>query len=258
MHDTNLNIINKQIGFIIQARLGSTRLPNKILLPFHDNETILSLLIEKLKTFDLPIILATSTDSKNDPLENVANKYGIYFFRGEENDVLKRFIDAADYFGLNAIIRVCSDNPFLERDSIAALIGKATGNDAEYISFNIDNTPSIKTHYGFWTEFVTTNALKKVQQLTKEHLYHEHVTNYIYSHPKSFALKWIDGPEILNSHKNLRLTIDTYDDFATAAKIYGELCETNRYPTITEIVNYLDKHEAYYSLMENQIALNSK
>lgn len=250
--------MHNRIGFIIQARLGSTRLPNKILLPFYNNETILSLLIKKLKKFNLPIVLATSSDIKNNPLELVAKEYGINIFRGEEDDVLKRFIDAAAYYGFDALIRVCSDNPFLEKDSIENLINRACDNSADYISFNVNDRPSIQTHYGFWTEYVTVNALKKVQHITSDMLYHEHVTNYIYTHSEIFNIEWIEGPEILNTHKKLRLTIDTRSDFDIASQIYKDLCDTDRYPTIPDIVNYLDSHPKYYGLMERQIEINSK
>jgi spore coat polysaccharide biosynthesis protein SpsF len=95
------------IGFIIQARTESTRYPNKIVLPFFEEESIITLLIEKLKTnFNLPIILATSTKPSNDVLENIALKNNIKCFRGSEDNVLQRFIDAAELNNITHIIRL--------------------------------------------------------------------------------------------------------------------------------------------------------
>lgn len=249
-----------KIAFIIQARLGSTRLPRKILLPFYKNKSILDLLIDKLKKVaDSQIILATSTNSINDSLEDIAQKNNILCFRGAENDVLQRFIDAAEKFQASRIIRICSDNPFLELDSINRLIDFATKNPQyDYISFHVNNTPSIKTHYGFWTEFVTLNALKKAISLTDEPLYHEHVTNFIYTHPEYFNYYLLDTPSELVAHNKIRLTIDTKTDFQNAQKIYEDLTHSNPYPTIEQIIRFLDNHPSYYQTMEQEISKNSK
>lgn len=246
--------------FLVQARLGSSRLPGKILLPFYEGDSILDLLVKKLKSVNADIVLATSTIRQNDILEEMAGKYGINCFRGSENDVLQRFIDAAEEYGGNNIIRVCSDNPFLDLNSIKQLIHfvERSKKTLDYVSFNIQGIPSIKTHYGFWTEYVSLNALKKVRTLTDEPLYHEHVTNYIYSHLSDFCVSWIDGPECIQGHSNIRLTIDTEEDFRNAVKIYSGLYLTNSYPTISDIVNYLDTHPEYYEYMHNQILKNSK
>ena len=248
------------IAFIIQARLGSTRLPRKILLPFFKEKSILELLIDKLKqTEGKRIVLATSTHPINDPLEKLANDCKIECFRGVENDVLRRFIDAANYFNVSKIIRVCSDNPFLEVQSINQLIDYATNNPQyDYISFNVNGVPSIKTHYGFWTEYVTLNALKKVDSLTKDSLYHEHVTNFIYTHPEYFNFHLLDTPSILLTRNKIRLTIDTEADFKSAQTIYEELTQISRYPTIEQVIHYLDNHSSYYQTMEQEIKKNSK
>ena len=249
------------ISFVVQARSGSTRMPNKILLPFYKGNSILDLLIEKLKRVDnTEIIIATSVNPNCDAIEEVAKVHGISCFRGSENDVLQRFIDAAEYYHADKIIRVCSDNPFLELNSINRLVAYAR-NEAkasDYISFNINGTPSIKTHFGFWTEYVTLDALKKVRQSTDESLFHEHVTNYIYTNPDKFDIAWLEGPAVISSHPDIRLTIDTPEDFMIAQSIYADLCKKDLSPTIAEVVDYLDIHQEYYVTMKHQIDKNSK
>lgn len=249
------------IYFIVQARSGSTRMPNKILLPFYSENSILDLLIEKLKTVEgTKVIIATSTNKNCDLIEDVAQKHEVACFRGSENDVLKRFIDAADLYQASQLIRVCSDNPFLELDSIKKLVSfvNESKESFDYVSFDIKGSPSIKTHYGFWTEYVTLDALKRIRALTNESFYHEHVTNYIYSNPEIFHIGWIDGPEIIASHSDIRLTIDTQDDFRNAQQIYSDLCHDNPFPTISQIIAYLDNHKEYYGSMRKQIINNSK
>lgn len=246
-------------AFLVQARMGSTRLPHKVLRPFYNNKCILDLLVNKLNQIaDTSIIIATSVGLENDVIEKFCKERNIVCFRGEENDVLKRFIDAAEANGVDRIIRICSDNPFLELNSIKKLVEVAKNSDAEYISFNINGIPSIKTHFGFWTEYVSLDALKKVQRLTDEKLYHEHVTNYIYSNPEIFKIEWIEGPACLKGRSNIRLTIDTLEDFANAQNVYVELCKVNPYPTIADVVSYLDEHPDTYNVMVQQININSK
>ena len=251
--------MNNEIFFIVQARLGSTRLPNKILLPFNGSESILDLLIKKLLCISSNVIIATSVDSKNDLLEAKAAEYGIHCFRGSENDVLQRFIDAACHFSANRIIRVCSDNPFLDINSIRELISYVNCNDSyDYVSFCVNGCPSIKTHYGFWTEYVTLSALQKVVAETEDSLYHEHVTNYIYSHPEQFSISWLPVVPQVEEHKNVRLTIDTEADFESAKCIYKDLCCDNPYPSLEKVISYLDTHKTYYKVMQEQILNNSK
>ena len=243
-----------EISFIIQARMGSSRLPNKILLPFYKNKCILDLLVCKLKQIkNARIIVASSVNSNNDVIEQFCIKRGINCYRGSENDVLQRFIDAAEAFKAEKIIRVCSDNPFLELDSIKKLVETAQHSSADYISFNINGTPSIKTHFGFWTEYTTLSALKKVKNATDESLYHEHVTNYIYVHPAEFEIEWITGPECLNGRDDIRLTCDTKEDFLNSQEIFSDICEDDPYPSIETIVEYLDGHNEYSSKMKQQI-----
>jgi len=245
--------------FIVQARCGSSRLPGKILLPFSEGKSILELLIDKLLTIEnSEVIIATSVAEANDVIEALAHQKGVYCYRGSENDVLNRFIQAAESYNASKIIRVCSDNPFLERESICRLRDYVTENKCDYAGFDIFGKPSIQTHYGFWTEYVTIEALQRIVSLTNETLYHEHVTNYIYTHPDHFNIRWLKGPDELKGHEDIRLTIDTEEDFKVAQKIYRDLVEKTKYPTIKDVIEYLDKNPVYYQSMRNQIIKNSK
>lgn len=104
-------------GIIIQARTGSTRLHNKILLPFYGEQRIIDILIGNIKQAcaGKTIVLATTDRPQDDILEEVAREAGICCYRGDENNVLDRFIQAAAEFNLDRFIRVCSDNPFCVR-----------------------------------------------------------------------------------------------------------------------------------------------
>jgi spore coat polysaccharide biosynthesis protein SpsF len=248
-------------AFLIQARLGSARLPAKMVLPFYEGHSILELLIDKLKDYfrDIPAILATSINPANDLLENVAKEKGIYCFRGSEEDVLQRFIDAAHLFGVEQIIRVCADNPFLDITELQWLMRFVDSNNFDYVSFKFNGLPCIKTHFGFWAEAVKVNALCKVQQMTNVSLYHEHVTNFIYENPTFFSIHFLEPNDKLQNHNNIRMTLDTIEDFRNLSEIYASL--RNIYGEsfgIDEIIKFLNENPHYKDLMEEEIKRNVK
>ena len=251
--------MKKKITFIIQARLSSTRLPNKVILPFWNGKTILDLLIEKLKQFNgCHIILATSDSPANLSLVDVAKNADISCFQGSEKDVLQRFIDAAESQNAEHIIRICADNPFLDASAIEELLHEIQSTENyDYISFLVNGCPSIKTHFGFWAEYVTLSALKKVCTSTAESLYHEHVTNYIYTNPNQFNIKWLLPAACVENRYDIRLTIDTINDFNNAQTIYSDLSQNNAF-TISDIITYVDQHTECKTTMKNEILTNTK
>ena len=248
------------IGIIIQARMGSTRLPGKILKQFYGGKTLLETLLDKLhKVEDAKVIVATSINKNNDQLESFLLDKGELVFRGSENDVLDRFIKAAETYGVDGIIRICSDNPFMDWQGVAQLVKKSKTSDADYIGFRINDKPSILTHFGFWGEFVRLSALKRVAAITEDVTpAHEHVTYYIYNHPDDFKCEWIAGPVFLQGRDDIRLTIDTPEDLINALKVYSDLKKQNENFTLRDVVSYLDSHEDIKQSMISNISQNKK
>jgi spore coat polysaccharide biosynthesis protein SpsF len=247
------------IGIIIQARLGSTRLPGKILLPFYGEQTIIDILMDKLhQATASKVIVATTTDPGNDLLVEYLEGRNELVFRGSENDVLDRFIKAAEKYQLDGIVRICSDNPFIDPEGIKTLIKKAQDSEADYIGFRINGLPSIKTHFGFWGEFVTLNALKKVAATTDDSQAHEHVTIHIYTHPEDYRCEWIECPDFIQGRDDIRLTVDTQEDFDNAQQVYADLMAEHPNFELKEIVSYLDEHEALKTSMKRIITQNTK
>ncbi|MEZ5104227.1 MAG: hypothetical protein R2757_07015 [Draconibacterium sp.] len=246
-------------AFIVQARVGSTRLSNKVLLPFFEGQSILELLISKLKdNFSIPVIVATTTNNQDDKLVNLIRKQNINIFRGSENNVLKRFIEAAKEYNIKNIIRVCADNPFLSVKYVERLIFAWDGT-CDYHSFKtVEGTPSIQTHYGFWTELVTLETLVKIQNLNVDRIYLEHVTNYIYTHPDEFKIQFEAIPEWISENKNIRLTLDTLDDFEVQKEIYHKLVGQEKKFDVEEIIEFLKNNPHYLKHMEQNIKQNQK
>ena len=247
------------IGIIIQARMGSTRLPRKILREFYNGMTLLETVINNLKRVEgAKIIVATSVNPNNDELVDFLLKRNILVFRGSEDDVLNRFIGAAEVNGVDGIIRICSDNPFLDWHGVADLIEKAKTSMADYIGYCINNTPSIRTHFGFWGEYVTLAALKRVNATTLEKMAHEHVTIHIYTHPDEYKCEWIECPDYLQGRNDIRLTVDNEEDFINAQKVYTDLCVANPDFGLEDVVKYIDSHKELQESMKKMIANNQK
>ena len=227
------------IGIIVQARMGSTRLPGKILKPFYDGKTLLETLLDNLhKVADAKVIVATSVN---------------------ENDVLDRYIKAAEVNSVDGIVRICSDNPFMDWHGVEQLVEKAKNSDADYIGFRINDKPSILTHFGFWGEFVRLSALKRVADTTEEGTpAHEHVTYHIYNHPDEYRCEWIAGPVFLQGRDDIRLTIDTPEDLVNALKVYSDLKAKDENFTLQDVVTYLDAHEDIKQSMISNIFQNKK
>ena len=248
-----------QLGIILQARTGSTRMPEKVILPFYKEQSILDLLLDKVKKLGVPSVLATTVNPSDDRICTLAAKYDVSVFRGSENDVLDRFIQAARQFGFSKIIRVCADNPFLDLIGMQNLIAEFSKSEADYLSFQLaGNKPSILTHFGFWTEAVRLDALEKAAGLTTERLYHEHVTNFVYGNPELFNVQFIQANPLVFSRTDIRMTLDTPEDFEIQQKIFATISKENPNFGIPEIVSWLDQHPEILDLMKKEILKNQK
>ena len=151
------------LGIIIQARTGSTRLPNKMILPFYEGKGILETILMRLKNgkLDVPIVLATTTQPSDDILEEIGKRQNVFVFRGSSENVLDRFINATESHKFSKIIRICADNPFLDIEALKFQINSFEKSNVDYWCYSLsDQTPSIKTHYGFWTEGVKLETIK--------------------------------------------------------------------------------------------------
>lgn len=247
-------------GILIQARTGSTRLPAKILIPFYGELRIIDLMVMNIQQTcpDIPVILATTDRSQDDVLEVFAAEKNILCYRGSEDDVLQRFIGAAETFGIDRLIRVCSDNPFLRPDSFMQLFAEHDVTPADYIAFGFsDGRPTIKSHLGLYAELTTLDALKKVASLTDEKLYREHVTIYLYTHPETFSIRLLDIPDKLEKRTSLRFTLDTMEDFTLLQQLYAEFVETTD-KSLPALLQLIDKHPECEVRMKENIKNNEK
>jgi len=237
-----------------------------MLKPFYGEKGILEILLERiLEAFPVgfnKIAVATSVADRDDRIEHLCSKMGLRCFRGSESDVLDRFIMAAEAYGADKLIRVCADNVFLETSLLVSLYERVENSTCDYVSYcKSDGTPSIKTHYGFWAEGVVVDALKRVRSLTDDKLFHEHVTNYIYSHPNKFSIDMQPIDETIKNIEafpNIRLTVDTAEDFAISRDIYKWFVESNMIISGDALLDFLKTRQEYFDKMAVIINQNSK
>ena len=203
---------------------------------------MLGQVVLKLKNFfpDVPMAVATTTNPKDNPIVEFCKQKNIDFFRGSENDVLSRTIATANAYGFDQIIRVCSDNPFLYPKFIETLVNDLSGSD--YVSYQVDNTPTIRTHYGLFVERVKTTSLQRAAAMSPNAFYREHVTNFIYENPDKFSIQWIGIKDYLNELHDLRLTIDNPDDFELVSKLYEDLVGDDTFFELEKLKSHLLAH----------------
>lgn len=249
----------KNFRIVVQARMNSSRLPGKMSKSFFDGKGLLQIVLERLTESFLPelIVLATTTERSDDNLIKVADICGVNHYRGDETDVLQRFIEVGSAYGCDYLIRVCADNPFILPNLISKLNdSNIEGENLDYIGYSLnDGTPVIKSHLGLAAELVSLKALIRVGELTSEPVYHEHVTNFIYSNPSLFNIKWLPMTKTVTNRKDLRFTVDTLADFKLMKQLYAQVSGTK---DLVELVNAVDLAPSYIETMISQIKGNKK
>jgi len=219
---------------VIQARVGSTRLPGKVLKPLGD-KTVLWWVIERAKAAQYidEVVVATTTEREDDEIINEARKCGVFTFRGSIEDVLSRYYGAARARKADIVVRVTSDCPLLDPAVIDRVIKAREENDADYCS----NTLERSYPHGADVEAFTFMSLEKAYNYADKRAEREHVTPYIWSRPRAFKLVNVLAPPGLTK-PDLRITIDTEADYMFAKSVYHHL--GNRIFSLSEIINLID------------------
>ena len=226
-------------GIIIQARMGSKRLPGKVLKEYKKIFP-LKLLMDKIAFIGLKstTIIAT-TNKKNDlKIINFCKRNNIKYFAGSNENVLKRYYECSSKFKIKNIIRLTADCPFLDISLLKRMISIYKNNKYDYLS-NAYPLPC-KFPDGSDIEIFSFNALKEAFINAKLPSEKEHVTNYIYE-KKFNNIKRID---LKNDLSKFRYTIDNFNDF----KVFEEILKVFKYNEIIklkyyQITNFLKKNK---------------
>ena len=205
------------IAAIIQARTGSTRLPNKIFKNLCGKPLIWHIVNRLKYSQNINKIILATTQNKNDNiLQDWALKNDIPCFRGSENDVLDRYYHSAQHFGVDTIVRITADDPFKDSQIIDEVINLFEENNLDFAYNN--NPPTFPE--GLDTEVFSFNALKRAFTNSTDPFEKEHVTQYFYRNPSIFSQACLKNPTDLSY---LRWTIDTQQDWDMAEIVYNKL-----------------------------------
>lgn len=202
---------------IIQARMGSSRLPGKILMEI-SGKPMLQHIVERVKTCKNvdEIVVATSISKDDNKAEELCNKNSYQCFRGSEMDVLDRYYQAALKFGADIIIRVTGDCPLVEPVQIDLMLELQERTKSDYVH-NID----VGLPLGIGAEIFTFSSLKKSWENGRQPHHREHVDEYILENLQEFKTERLQAKEWMK--KTYRLTVDTDEDLKLIRIIYEKL-----------------------------------
>lgn len=214
---------------IIQARMGSTRLPNKILLPLAGHKMIEHVL-ERASLIEgvSEVVLATTNLKEDDILENIALDMGVSLYRGSEKNVLDRYYQAAKISKADHIIRITSDCPLIDPYLSSSLL-------KEYLNQSYDYAHLTGFPRGLDTEVFSYRSLQKCSDYARMEYQKEHVTPYIYENPREFKIYDFESDI---DHSYLRWTVDTEEDYKAIELIYKFLStESYSWKSVLKIIN---------------------
>lgn len=233
------------IGAVIQTRMGSSRLPGKVLLKL-DRESVLDYVINQVKCCKLvnKIIIATTNLSEDDIIIHNTTDNGIQYFRGHPTDVLDRYYQCAKEHGLSTIVRITSDCPLIDPEIVDLMVMTFNENTYDYISNNKPRT----FPYGLDVEVFSFNALENAWNNAQLPSEREHVTSFIYKNPDKFRIHNI---EFRNDFSKLRLTIDRINDFKLIQTIVEKI--KNRPILIKDILEIYEKDPTLFEINQNYV-----
>lgn len=220
---------------ILQARMGSTRLPSKVMKPIL-GQPMLSRQIERLKRSKRidRLVVATSTDASDDALAAACPSWDVECVRGSVDDVLSRFIAALHKFPADTVVRLTGDCPLADPEVIDAVIDHYRAGDYDYVSnVNPDTFPD-----GLDCEVMRASALEQAQRNAVHPSSREHVTPYIRLNPDIFRIGNYAGKVDLS---HLRWTVDEPSDFEFVREVYERLYPANPAFTTADILKLLDE-----------------
>ena len=243
------------IGCIIQARMGSSRLPGKALMKSDSGKPLLYYVINQLRYCSKikNLVIATTTNQEDDEIEKFANNNSINVFRGKEKDVLDRYFQCAKKYSFSTIVRITADCPLIDPQIVDKVI-------EQFFSGNYDFATNTLTHtfpIGTDVEVFSFSALNKAWENAQLPSEREHVTPYLRNKENSKII----NVENTKNISNLRLTVDRIEDFELIKQILNNISINpihledvlelfSRKPELIEINKHINHNEGFNKSLE--------
>lgn len=222
----------------IEARMTSSRLPGKVLSPYH-GKPMLELMVERLRRVPSldGIVIATTTNESDDPIEKLADRIGVGCWRGSEDDVLERVRNAAHAHNIDVIVELTGDCPLIDPAIVEQVIQTYRTERPDYCTNVLERSYPI----GMDTQVFPRDILDDVARRTDDPEDHEHVSLYIYRNPELYQLLNLRAPADFD-RPSLRLTLDTPEDLQVITAIFDALYPANPSFDLGDILAFLDAH----------------
>ncbi|MCH7471542.1 hypothetical protein IIA79_01120 [bacterium] len=229
---------------ILQARLASSRFPNKVLAELC-GRPVIAHIVDRLKVVAGAdeVCVAIPTGADEDPLADVLSKMPVSITRGSGHDVLGRFIQAAYQTNADIIVRATADNPLVGFEEAGRQLDELLA-DPE-----LDYVISEGFPVGVTTEAFTLKTLEKLDYLARHADLREHVTLYLRKNPRPFLVKTLRAPEHLR-RPDCSLSLDTTQDYTLLAAIYDELYKPGELVALEAVLKLLDENPELAQLSE--------
>lgn len=219
---------------IIQARMGSTRLPGKIVKPLGATDvlTYVTSRCKKIQVVD-EVIVATSTLPQDDAVEVWCQEHDVTCFRGSEEDVLDRYVQCAHAYKPDYVMRVTADCPFVDYELASRVVASMVEQRKDVMRL-VGAMPR-----GLAVELISYEALLRIHEVGKEQRHREHVTYYAYEYAKEFTFAEYAVPSD-RLHPEFRITLDTEEDYALCVAIAEYF--TDELMSSVDVIQFLLDH----------------
>jgi spore coat polysaccharide biosynthesis protein SpsF len=226
--------LKRRVTAVIQARMQSKRLPGKALLEL-GGKPLLAHVIDRTQRIEGvdAVVVATSIGEENAPLIELARSMSAGVFVGSIDNVLERYYLSAVEFGGDYIVRVTGDNPFTDPEYASMAVEIALESSADLCSLS-------RLPLGTAVEIIRREALEEAYRQHVKPYHREHVTPYIKEHPELFRIER-PAANIRNPYPDLRLTVDTAEDYRLASMLYDALYNGEIFP-LADVIQYVKKH----------------
>jgi len=231
---------------VIQARMGSSRLPGKVMLPLA-GEHVLTHDVRRVDAAGAvdKTVVATSTGKQDDIVTRYADRAGADVFRGSETDVLARMFQAAGEADADIVVRVTADCPLVVPEAVDAVVDRLRESKADYASTNVNRT----LPRGLGAEAFTYTSFKQVAAEAETPFEREHVTPRYHQNPNQFDVKTVTSEAVFASEDyrdrtDLRLTLDEADDYELLRTVYeGVEWDGDQLLDARDAIDYIDEND---------------
>lgn len=242
-----MNRSKPRVIAILQARMGSTRLPGKPLKTVF-GRALLSFQLERLHRADTidKIIVATTTEPADAKIADLAHLENALVYKGSQEDVLDRYYQAAKLYEADIVVRITGDCPLIDPAIVDRTVTFFLDHYPQYDY--VSNTVKLTYPRGLDVEVFTFKALEKAHREAKLPYEREHVTPYLYQHPEQFTVGSVESDRDLSKH---RWTVDTEEDFELISRLITALYPDNPDFTMEDLLAVLKEHPDWLSINAN-------